>query len=216
MTPKSEATVYAVLPPEPDEDTQNYVVLPVYPNSLRRRCRRCLRHFRRGVLVSLSFLALSVSIFLLWPCDPNLQLVRVKLNHIRVHSSPLSLDLSLCLTLRVRNRDFYSLNYDSLSVSIGYRGKELGFVDSSGGNVKARGSSYVNATLMLDGFRVLHDLIYLIEDVAAGSVPFDTVSKVEGQLGLLFFSIPIQAIVSCEIYVNPKNQTIIRQNCYPE
>lgn len=189
MTPKSEATVYAVLPPEPDEDTQHYVVLPVYPNSLRRRC---LRHLRRGVLVSLSFLALSVSIFLLWPCDPNLQLVRVKLNHIRVHSSPLSLDLSLCLTLRVRNRDFYSLNYDSLSVSIGYRGKELGFVDSSGGNVKARGSSYVNATLMLDGFRVLHDLIYLIEDVAAGSVPFDTVSKVEGQLGLLFFSIPIQ------------------------
>lgn len=82
--------------------------------------------------------------------------------------------------------------------------------------MKARGSSYVNATLMLDGFRVLHDLIYLIEDVAAGSVPFDTVSKVEGQLGLLFFSIPIQAIVSCEIYVNPKNQTIIRQNCYPE
>lgn len=74
----------------------------------------------------------------------------------------------------------------------------------------------MNASLVLDGFQVLHDLIYLIEDVAAGSVPFDTVSRVRGKLGLLFFDIPIQAKVSCEIYVNPKSQKINHQNCYPE
>lgn len=116
----------------------------------------------------------------------------------------------------MRNPDLFSLNYDALDVSIAYRGKELGFVNSTGGKVKARGSSYVNATLVVDGFEVLHDLFYLIEDVAAGKVPFDTVSTTKGELGLFFLKIPIQAKVSCEVDVNPKDQTIVHQNCYPD
>lgn len=221
MTSKPESGVYAALPTGPNttSDTTTYVVLPFYPHHHHRRRpnHHCLRHIRRHLVLSLSLILFSLSIFLLWPSDPDLRLVRVRLNHIRVHSSPpLSLDLSLSLTVRVRNRDLFSLDYDSLAVTIGYRGRELGFVKSDGGNVKARRSSYVDATLVLDGFEILHDFIYLIEDVAAGSVPFDTVSTVKGELGLFFFKIPIQTKVSCEVYINPVKQTIIHQNCYPE
>lgn len=83
--------------------------------------------------------------------------------------------------------------------------------------MKARGSSYVDAVLTVDGFEVLHDIFYFIEDVAKGSLPFDTVSTIEGRLGVFsFLKIPIKAKVSCEVYVNPSNQTVKRQNCYPE
>lgn len=81
--------------------------------------------------------------------------------------------------------------------------------------MKARGSSYINATLDLDGIEVLHDVFYLLEDLARGSIPLDTVSEVRGKLGLFFFEIPLKARVSCEVYVNTNNQTIVHQDCYP-
>ncbi|MBA0838824.1 hypothetical protein Goarm_004614, partial [Gossypium armourianum] len=92
----------------------------------------------------------------------------------------------------VRNRDFFSLDYDKLVVSVGYRGRELGLVSSEGGRVRARGSSYVNATLDLDGFEVVHDVIYLLSDWAKGVIPFDTNTKVDGDLGLFLFKIPLK------------------------
>lgn len=101
-------------------------------------------------------------------------------------------------------------------VSIGYRGKKLGFVTSDGGHVRARGSSYVDAMLELDGVEMLTDVVWLLEDLARGLVPFDTVTEVHGRLGVFFFHLPLKAKVSCEVKVNIRNQTIIRQNCYPE
>lgn len=101
-------------------------------------------------------------------------------------------------------------------VSVGYRGRELGFVTSAGGRVKATGSSYLNATLDLNGFEVMYDVFYLLEDLARGVIPFDTVSQVNGALGFFFFKIPIKAKLSCEVYVNTSDQTVVHQDCYPE
>ncbi|KAL2926962.1 NDR1/HIN1-like protein 26 [Bienertia sinuspersici] len=189
MTSKSQPT-YSPLPSEPNSrpptTTVNYVILPNYPSTRHRYLRRILLPF--SLLLLLTF-----SLFILFPSNPDLKLSRIELNHIQINSSHhLSLDLSLSLTLKVRNPDFFSLNYNSLDVSIAYRGKELGFVKSNGGRVKARGSSYVDATLVVDGFEVIHDFFYLIEDFAAGKVPFDTVSNIKGHLGLFFLHVPIQ------------------------
>ncbi|KAM7509501.1 hypothetical protein LguiA_019954 [Lonicera macranthoides] len=199
---------YAPIPTSPD-DPQNYVVLPFYrrrhPNRLLRRC----------CCISAVLLLLAAVIYLLYPSDPNLTLVRLNLNKIKLHSSPsISLDLSFSLTLRVFNRDFFSLKYSSIDVSVGYRGQNLGNVTSEGGKVKARGTSYVNATLDLDGFQVIEDVLYLIEDMAKGSIPFETDSVVEGEVGISFIQIPIKARVWCEVEVDSKNQTIIHKDCY--
>ncbi|KAK2645712.1 hypothetical protein Ddye_020907 [Dipteronia dyeriana] len=190
---------------------QNVIILPLYQRPNRHRfLRRCL-------YITAALLLLSSFIFLIYPSDPNLQLARIRLNHIRVNSSPkLTLDISITLTIKVHNRDFFSLDYDSLDVSVGYRGRELGLVTSDGGRVRARANSYVVATLELDGLEVIHDVIYLIEDLARGLIPFDTDTRVKGQLGLFFFKIPLKARVLCEVYVNTKNQTIVREDCHPE
>lgn len=82
--------------------------------------------------------------------------------------------------------------------------------------MSARGSSYVNAILDLDGLEVIHDVIYLIGDLSRGVIPFDTDTRVKGDLGVFFFKIPLQGKVSCEVDVNVNNQTIVRQDCHPE
>lgn len=77
-------------------------------------------------------------------------------------------------------------------ISVGYRGKELGFLTSEGERIRAKGSSYVNATLDLDGIEIAHDVLYLIEDLSSGEVPIDLNSVITGKLGFGFFSLPIK------------------------
>ncbi|KAK7291459.1 hypothetical protein RIF29_06623 [Crotalaria pallida] len=211
---------YSPLPSNPNSPnypypplSQNVVVL--LPNYHRPRTRR----YSSTCLLSSIFLLLlaAAGIFLLYPSDPELHLARIRLNRIAIRTNPKPvLDISFSVTVKVRNRDFFSLSYDSLAVSVAYRNRELGLVTSGGGRVKARGSSYIDATLIVDGFEVIYDAFYLIEDLARGVIPFDTETRIEGSLGLFFFNIPLKATVSCEVHVNIKNQTIVHQDCYPE
>lgn len=189
------------------------VVLPRYYNPVSYYCR-LLR--RRAICLAI-LLLLAGAVYLLWPSDPDVSIVRVHLHRFRIRTFPIiSLDVNLHLTVKIRNKDLYSLDYDSLTVSIGYRGKQLGLVKSNHGHVRARGSSYVNASLALSGVEILADVIPLLEDVRRGEISFDTVSEVDGQLGLFFVKIPIEAKVSCELNVDIHNQIIERQNCYPQ
>lgn len=82
--------------------------------------------------------------------------------------------------------------------------------------MRARGTSYVNDTLDLDGLQVIQDVFYLLEDLARGSIPFDTDSVVNGTVGLFFLNLPIKARIWCEVFADTNSQTIIRQDCYPK
>ncbi|KAF8393353.1 hypothetical protein HHK36_021596 [Tetracentron sinense] len=187
---KGEPVYYSPLPPPPDQrhqQPQHYIILPLYYSSNRRSC------LQPRLLWFLSLLLLALAIFFLWPTNPDLNVVRLHLDRFKIRTFPLlTLDISLALAVKVRNRDFFSLDYDSLDLSVGYRGKQLGFVTANGAHLRARGSSYVNATLQFDGIEVLVDAFYLIEDLAKGLIPFDTVTQVRGKLGLFFFKIPLK------------------------
>uniref|UniRef100_A0A2P2JG59 Uncharacterized protein LOC105637702 n=2 Tax=Rhizophora mucronata TaxID=61149 RepID=A0A2P2JG59_RHIMU len=205
---KDDSVPYAYLPSQP----QNVIVL-----TYSRPPNRSFIFFRRCLYFTTAILLLSAAAYFLFPSDPDIQLSRIQFNHVRVNSSPrLTLDLSFSLTIKIRNRDFFSLDYDSLDVAVGYRGRELGLVKSQGGKVRARTSSYVEATLDLDGLEVIYDALYLIEDLARGVIPFDTETLIKGEVGLLFFKVPIKGRVSCEVSVNTINQTIVHQDCYSE
>ncbi|WOL15210.1 hypothetical protein Cni_G23991 [Canna indica] len=202
-----------------------YVLLPVYPRRRRRRrsfcgCFRCCGSLlSSSTLLSGAFfvvLLLSASFFL-WPSDPELSVARLSLDDIRVTMTPeASIDISLDVELRVRNPDFFALNYRSIVVSILYRGRPLGSVTADGGHIRARGVSYVRAKLKLDGIRLLTDAIYLIEDLARGSLPLDTVTEIDGRMRLFFLDVPVEGKFSCALNVNPQTQKVIHQDCYPE
>ncbi|KAK4590610.1 hypothetical protein RGQ29_020963 [Quercus rubra] len=199
---KAEYYTHAHLPPH-----QNYVVLtPYYPPFNRNRCR---------ILCTVLLILLAATVFFLWPCNPDVKIMRFKLNRVHVHTFPrVAVDISIFVTVRVRNTDVYSMDYAFLDVGVGYRGKRLGHVRSESGHVTSRGSSYVDAVLEFDGVELLSDVVYLLEDLAKGTVPFDTVTEIKGHLGVYILQVPLMAKVSCEVLVNTVNQTIAHQNCY--
>ncbi|XP_019436643.1 PREDICTED: uncharacterized protein LOC109343000 [Lupinus angustifolius] len=208
---------YSPLPSNPNSPnypyppSQNVVVL--LPSYHRHRNRSfCLLYSLIALLI------LAAATFFLYPSDPKIHLARIRLNRVAIRTKPKPvLDISFSVTVQARNRDFFSVSYDSLAIAVGYRNREVGSVSSSGGGeIKARGSSYIDATLSVDGFEVIHDAFYLIEDFAKGVIPFDANTRFEGKLGLFFFNVPLKATVSCGVYVNIKNQTIAHQDCYPE
>ncbi|KAL6140919.1 hypothetical protein ACLB2K_059211 [Fragaria x ananassa] len=187
---------------------QNDNVLPSsYSSHLPQR--------RTTILLTLLLLLLSSSLYLFWPSDPSLKIVRLKLKKVHVHTRPrVTIDVSMAVRIKVRNGDVYSMDYDALEVGVGYRGKRLGQVRFQQGHVRAFGSSYVDAEVEFNGVGVFSDVVLLLEDLAKGTVPFDTVTEVRGKLGVLVFHFPLRARVSCEILVKMMNQTIFRHNCY--
>ncbi|KAL8223648.1 hypothetical protein R6Q57_019123 [Mikania cordata] len=202
---------YDALPSTPQQP-QYFVVLPFYSSyGLRRRRRLCRRYLYSIITV----LLLAAAIYFLWPSDPYLKVVNLRLDRLKVNSGPISVDIVLAVRIKVRNPDVYSLDYQSLNVSVEYRGEHLGFVTSDHGRVKAFGTSYMDATLVLNGSEVIGEAIYLIEDLIRGSIPFTTTSEIRGSLGIVFFNLPITAKLSCEVVMNIHNQTIERQECYP-
>ncbi|MBA0864641.1 hypothetical protein Goshw_004869 [Gossypium schwendimanii] len=209
--PPSPSHCYTALPPQaPDE---NYVVSPYSSPGGRLRWCGC-RMLYTGTA---SFFLLATLVYICWPSDPDVKIVRMHVNRMKIHTVPIiALDMSLLITLKVRNSDVYSMDITSLDVAVRYRGKMLGHVTSEQGHVKALGSSYVEAVLQLNGVEVLSDVVYLLEDLAKGTVPFDTVTEVAGSLGLSFFKFPLKAKLLCEIVVHRTTQTIVRQNCYPQ
>ncbi|KAF3450767.1 hypothetical protein FNV43_RR06856 [Rhamnella rubrinervis] len=172
---------------------QNYVVLPLY-----YPCRRLRLH----TICTVCFMLFAATAYVLWPSDPDIKVVRMHLNRIHVHTSPhVAIDVSMSVTVKVRNADVYSMEYRALDVTVGYRGKRLGRVRSDNGSVRARGASYVEAELDLEGVEVFSDVVFLLEDLAKGAVPFTTVTEVQGRLGLLFFQFPLQSWLLCAIYI---------------
>ncbi|RZS00719.1 hypothetical protein BHM03_00030477 [Ensete ventricosum] len=175
-----------------------YVVLPVYPRRRRHRCgcfRCCGSLLSSSALLSAAFLLVLLlsAAFFLWPSDPELTVARLRLDDIHITPPPdAAFDVSLGVDLRVRNPDFFALDYRSIVVTIGYRGRPLGSVTAEGGHIRARGVSYVRARLKLDGIRVLNDAISLIEDLARGSLPLNTVTEVDGRMRLFFIDVPVQ------------------------
>ncbi|KAI3850922.1 hypothetical protein MKW92_019811, partial [Papaver armeniacum] len=95
----------------------------------------------KNILYFISTLLLAMTFYCLYPSDPVLE--HVNLIQFKIHKSPtIALDVVIDLTVKVYNRDVYSLDYYSLIVSIGYHGKKLGFVSSNEGHLKPKSSSY--------------------------------------------------------------------------
>ncbi|XP_039049281.1 uncharacterized protein LOC120190248 [Hibiscus syriacus] len=120
--PPSPSHYYTDVPLQPPDE--NYVVLRHYsPGGRLRWCG-----YPGLYTDTASFLLLAATLlYIFWPSDPAIKLVRVHVNHMQIHTKPIiSLDISLLITLKVKNSDVYSMDFDSLYVAVGYRGKMLG------------------------------------------------------------------------------------------
>ncbi|KAG0463554.1 hypothetical protein HPP92_019623 [Vanilla planifolia] len=227
LPPPQTSPIYGfpvALPPPPDDHPPAYVLLPVYPLVRRRRRLRCCYLPCHPVLSASSYLValasflflLACSLFLVWPSNPEISVVGIRLDRFRIAPLPLSsIDIAMGLNIKIRNPDLFSIDYSSIHSSLFYRGEDLGSVTTLGGRIAARRVSYVDADLHLDGVRLLGDLFYLIGDVAKGSVPFDSVTEIKGRLRIFFFDVPIKGKISCVVHVKPEDQSIRYEDCRP-
>ncbi|KAJ1288240.1 hypothetical protein BS78_02G075300 [Paspalum vaginatum] len=215
------AASYAA-PPPPPPPTLVFVPAPCSPvlvrlRRLRPRRAPCLRRFCTRTLLPLLllFALLAGLAFLLYPSPPAARVAGLRVDRFRVQ--PPALDLGLALRLRVRNTGFVlPLSYRAVSAAVSYRGHLLGSAKArpGSGELAGRGEVYADAEVWVDAGRVLDDVVDLIGDLAAGSVPLEIVTEVVGSFSVLRFHIPVKGLISCSVNINPETQRIISQDCY--
>ncbi|CAI0422888.1 unnamed protein product [Linum tenue] len=177
--------------------------------------------FTVAAVACLSLLLLaSLTAYAFWPSDPTLTIVRLRLTKVKIHTVPFPIvDITVRVTVEVRNVDVYSVGLSRLDVVVSYRGKRLGEVTAAGEGrptvvVGALTTSYLEAEMEVNGIGVLSDGLLLMRDLKRGKVPFGTVAEVGGRLGFLSsFGFPFKAKMSCEVLLNTHNGTIVRQSC---
>jgi hypothetical protein len=188
-------------PPPPPAPTLVFVPSPCSPvlvrlRRLRPRRASCLRRFCARALPLLLFLALLAGLaFLLYPSAPAARVADLRVDSFR--AQPPVLGLGLALRLRVSNPGFVlPLRYRAVSAAVSYRGHLLGAAKAwpGSGELAARNEVYADAEVWVDAGKVLDDVIELIGDVAAGSVPLEIVSEVVGSIKVFRFHIPVKVI----------------------
>ncbi|CAN6165543.1 unnamed protein product [Urochloa humidicola] len=215
------ATAYAhpAAAPPPPPPTLVYVPVPapcapvlVRLRRLRRRRAPCLGRF---CLVLLALALLAGGAFLLYPLPPAARVDGIQVDSFRV--DPPALDLGLALRLRVGNPGFVlPLRYSAVSAAVSYRGHLLGSAKAwpGSGELAAREEVYTEAEVWVDAGRVMDDVVELIGDLAAGSVPLEIVTEVVGSIKVFRFHIPVKGLTSCSVNISPVTQKIISQDCY--
>ncbi|TVU40141.1 hypothetical protein EJB05_13591, partial [Eragrostis curvula] len=200
------AASYAAPAPPPPPPTLVFVPAPCSPVILRLRRLRprrvpFLRRFSTRTLPALLLLALLGGLaFLLYPSAPAARVADIRVSRFRVNPPPLpALDLGLALRLRVRNPGLVlPLRYRAVSAAVSYRGHLLGSARAwpGSGELAARDEVYADADVWVDAGRVLDDVVELIGDLAAGSVPLEIVTEVVGAVRVFRFDIPVKADAS--------------------
>lgn len=212
------AASYAPPPPPP---TLVFVPAPCSPvlvrlRRLRPRRTPYLRRFCARAVPLILLLALLAGLaFLLYPSAPAARVADLRVDSFRVQ--PPALDLGLGLRLRVRNTGFLlPLRYRAVSAAVSYRGHLLGSAKAwpGSGELAGRGEVYADAQVWVDAGRVLDDVVDIIVDLAAGSVPLEIVTEVVGSIRVFHYHIPVKGLISCSVNISPETQRIISQDCY--
>ncbi|KAL5197302.1 hypothetical protein ABZP36_000814 [Zizania latifolia] len=216
------AAAYAPPPPPPlHPPPPTLVFVHASPVLVRLRPRRvpCLRGFSTRTLPVLLLLAILAGLaFLFYPSAPVARVAELRFDSFRVHPPPFpALDLDLALRLRVRNPGLIlPLRYRAVSAAVSYRGHLLGSgaARPGFGELDAGGMTYADAKVSVDAGRVLDNVVDLIGDLAAGSLPLEIVTEVVGAIKFFRYDIPVKGLISCSVNVSPDTQRIISQDCY--
>ncbi|KAF8731921.1 hypothetical protein HU200_015868 [Digitaria exilis] len=199
------AAAYAA-PPPPPPPPPTLVFVPGPCSPVLVRLRR-LRPRRRGrcctrtlPLVILLLALLAAGAFLVYPSAPAARVGGIQVDRFR--AAPPVVDLGLALRLRVLNPGFVlPLRYRAVSAAVSYRGHLLGSAKAwpGSGELAARDEVYADAEVWVDAGRVLDDVVDLIGDVAAGSVPLEIVTEVVGSIKVFRFHIPVKLKRICMV-----------------
>ncbi|PWA93733.1 Late embryogenesis abundant protein, LEA-14 [Artemisia annua] len=125
-----------------------------------------------------------------------------------------SLNISLDITITVRNPNKVGITYQNSSAALRYKGRDIGNVPIPAGKIGSDDSKKMNLTLTIFADRLLTD-IDVYGDVISGNFPVSTHTKITGKVRILnLFNIHVVSTSTCDLEIDVLNQKIAKQNCH--
>ncbi|KAJ4704181.1 Late embryogenesis abundant protein [Melia azedarach] len=134
--------------------------------------------------------------------DVSLDMARMRVN----------LNVTLDVSLSIRNPNKVGFKYKNSSAFINYRGDVVGDVPIPAGRISADKTSGMNLTVTLLADRLLGNS-QLFPDVMGGSLPLSTKAKISGKVNILGIKIKVTSTSTCAVTVFISNRTISDQSC---
>ncbi|GJV27756.1 late embryogenesis abundant protein, LEA-14 [Tanacetum coccineum] len=125
-----------------------------------------------------------------------------------------SLNVSLDVTITVRNPNKVGFSYQNSSAALRYKGHDIGNVPIPAGKIGSDDSKQINLTLTIFADRLLTN-IDVYGDVISGNFPVSTYTKIKGKVRILnLFNIHVVSTSTCDLKIDVLNQKIAKQSCH--
>lgn len=207
----------------PAEGQPVYGYAPSLPyHRERRRCCRCNKFCGRtcGCVCFLLVILIAVAAFFVWPRSLSMSVDDISLGKIHFVIKreggilpSVYLNLTINLKLEAENPNYFSATYETIIVSLYYDGDELGEVESHGGSIGRRSTSSVDAVCELNGNQIASNVLSIIADYYFGAIPVQTIVTFNGHLNVLWFKIPLEADVTCDLLIDTNTQELASTSC---
>lgn len=183
----------------------------------KRRCRIAVG-VTLLIIILVFLIALILALTVFKPKQPRTQVLSATLDGVapRVSFPAIKIELNITLDLKllVENKNHASFKHGAGTSYLLYRGKQVGEVQISPGNIRAMGSSTLPCRLTLEVDQFASDLSTLISDVLAGELVINTHTTIPGRVTFLgFIKKHAVALSDCQFTMDVVQMKIKSQVC---
>eukprot|EP00245_Coleochaete_scutata_P003273 TRINITY_DN14778_c1_g3_i1.p1 TRINITY_DN14778_c1_g3~~TRINITY_DN14778_c1_g3_i1.p1 ORF type:complete len:258 (+),score=32.59 TRINITY_DN14778_c1_g3_i1:535-1308(+) len=154
------------------------------------------------------------------PDLPEFNVEKIKIDGFHVHARrsemvipKVLLDINLTLSVQVVNPNSEGFMYDETVIHVAYEGQRVGKVTSPPGSVPPRSSRLVVGIADLQGVDVGRLGPKLVDDWRKGLLSAVIATVIRGRVSVLTLQTFVEASVYCDLLVNPRNRTLLAEEC---
>ncbi|CAL5086375.1 unnamed protein product [Urochloa decumbens] len=151
------------------------------------------------VILAVIFVALYFTVFR--PRSPKVVATVAGTEISKINGSPPTLNITVHVDVTVRNPNYAAFRYGDVVTVVRYHGDGVGQSVMPAGEIGARATETIEATVEVDVARVVATP-YFFPEAALGVLPFQTATAVAGKAVVLgSFKISARSEVACEVDV---------------
>lgn len=168
------------------------------------------------LLIVIIIIILAFTVFK--PKDPEITVSNIELQDVTATLSRSgliptpSVNVTLSLDISVHNPNRASVKYSNSSAMVYYYDDEVAVVPIPAGVIGSHGTSKISTTLVVLADQLVTNS-HLLGDFLAGSLPFETRTKLSGHVKVLFIRRHIDISSVCSISISIANSSITNQDC---
>ncbi|KAK1412478.1 hypothetical protein QVD17_33762 [Tagetes erecta] len=204
------------------DQTQTINAIPVSEqpsgNSKRRKCIIISTTLIILLLLTIALIILILSLTLFKSKKPitTVNSVVIKDINATINLIPfkVSINITLDITLFVKNPNKIGVTYRNSSAAIRFKGHEIGKVPIPGGKIGAGDTKEMKLTLTVFADRLVLD-VDVYRDVIGGYFPVTTYTRISGKIRVLnLFNINVSSVSTCDLRIDVLNKKVVDQKCH--